>query len=61
MSNFKISYLGIFLNKQKTVKNLKHLHLMSEVHIAKPGLHRKVHFMNNQKSRFISFGPLFEV
>jgi hypothetical protein len=34
---------------------------MSKVQIAKPGLHRKVHFMNNKKSRFIGFGPLFEV
>jgi hypothetical protein len=60
VSNFKISHLGIFLNKQKIVQELK-THLMSKVQTAKPGLHRKVHFMNNQKSRFISFGPLFEV
>lgn len=61
MSNFKISYLECFSTNKKLVHELKHLHLMSKVQIAKPGLHRKVHFMNNQKSRFISVGPLFEV
>jgi len=34
---------------------------MSKVQTAKSGLHKKVCFMNNQKSRFISFGLLFEV
>lgn len=55
MSNFKISYLGIFLTKQKTVQELNHLHLKNKIQTSKPGLHRKVHFMNNQKSRFYQF------
>ena len=59
MSNFKILYLGIFLNKQKIVQELKHLQLMSKEQTAKPGLHRKVHFMNNQNLSV--FNPLFEV
>jgi hypothetical protein len=31
MSNFKISYLGIFLTKQKTVQELNHLHLKNKI------------------------------
>jgi arginine/lysine/ornithine decarboxylase len=60
MSNFKISYLGIFLNKQQIVQELEHLHFRAkyrQLHL----VYTEVHFMNNQKSRFISFGPLSEV